>query len=57
VAHSGILNAALRGIFGIVPRGNEQGIVFAFGDLGYARLTYAPGKHCWVLLDFKHSVD
>ena len=57
VAHGGILNAALRTILGVVPWGNEQGIVFAFGDLGYARLTYTPGQHRWVLHEFQNRLD
>lgn len=56
VAHGGILNAALRTILGVVPWGNEQGIVFAFGDLGYVRLTYIPNRHRWVLGEFKNSL-
>jgi len=55
VAHGGILNAALRTIFGVVPWGNDQGIVFRFGDLGYVRLTYAPGQHRWIVEEFRSS--
>jgi 2,3-bisphosphoglycerate-dependent phosphoglycerate mutase len=57
VAHGGILNAALRTILGVVPWGNEQGISFTFGDLGYARLAYTPGQHHWVLQEFVNRLD
>ncbi len=52
VAHGGILNAALRAIMGSSPRGGEPEVVFRFGDLGYASLTYHPRRHQWQLLEF-----
>ncbi len=52
VAHGGILNAALRTIMGTPPRGGEPEVVFRFGDLGYASLTYQPRRHRWQLLAF-----
>jgi 2,3-bisphosphoglycerate-dependent phosphoglycerate mutase len=55
VAHGGILNAALRTVAGAGPLVNRQGLMFGFGDTGYARLAYSPGKHSWFLLEF-HSV-
>ena len=54
VAHGGILNAALRTIAGTLPRINQQGIWFVLGDNGYARFTYHPAQHEWVLHEF-HS--
>jgi len=52
VAHGGILNAALRTVLGSVPSGNNQGVEFRFGDLGYVWLTYIPGDHRWVIREF-----
>jgi 2,3-bisphosphoglycerate-dependent phosphoglycerate mutase len=52
VAHGGILNSALRTIVGTQPFINQQGIVFGFGDTGYARLTYRPSEHLWYLREF-----
>lgn len=53
VAHGGILNSALRTIVGTQPFVNMQGIVFGFGDTGYARLLYRPAEHLWLLREFK----
>jgi 2,3-bisphosphoglycerate-dependent phosphoglycerate mutase len=53
VAHGGILNAALRSIAGIPPSANHQGLVFGFGDTGYARFVYEPFGHRWHLLEFQ----
>jgi 2,3-bisphosphoglycerate-dependent phosphoglycerate mutase len=52
VAHGGILNSALRTIVGAQPFVNRQGVAFAFGDTGYARFTYYPSEHIWVLREF-----
>ena len=53
VAHGGIINSALRTIIGTQPSINQQGIVFGFGDTGYARFSYRPAQHLWYLLEFK----
>lgn len=53
VAHGGILNQALRTIAGAPPLINQQGMVFGFGDTGYARFVYDPAEHKWVLYEFK----
>ena len=53
VAHGGILNAALRTVLGLVPTGNNQGVDFRFGDLGYVRLTYIPEEHRWLIREFQ----
>jgi 2,3-bisphosphoglycerate-dependent phosphoglycerate mutase len=53
VAHGGILNSAARTIIGAQPYGNQQGIVFGFGDTGFARFVYYPLKNLWYLLEFK----
>jgi 2,3-bisphosphoglycerate-dependent phosphoglycerate mutase len=55
VAHGGILNAALRTIVGAPPTVNRQGIWFAFGDAGYARTTYDPTQHQWIIGELKQS--
>lgn len=53
VSHGAILNAALRHIIGTSPAPNwNHGVMFAFGDAGYARWTYQPDKHQWVLREF-----
>lgn len=53
VSHGAILNAALRHIIGTSPAPNwNHGVVFAFGDAGYARWTYDSGKHQWALREF-----
>ncbi len=57
VAHGGILNAALNAIMGNPPRGGEADIVFAFGNLGYARLAYQPQRHVWQLLEFSGGIS
>lgn len=49
VSHGGMLNAVLRGIVGAQPPINGHGIWFEFGDAGYAKCSYAPGRHYWVL--------
>ena len=56
VTHGGILNAALRTIFGVAPSGNNLGIVFRFRDLGYARLSYTPKEHRWIVEEFQASL-
>jgi 2,3-bisphosphoglycerate-dependent phosphoglycerate mutase len=56
VTHGGILHAALRTIFGVAPSGNYLGIGFRFRDLGYARLTYVPKEHRWIVEEFQASV-
>jgi len=53
VAHGGILNAALRTVLGAVPTGNDQGVEFRFGDLGYISLTYIPSEHRWQIREFQ----
>ncbi|MCS7068731.1 MAG: histidine phosphatase family protein [Meiothermus sp.] len=53
VAHGGVLNAALRVIMGVPPAANEQGIWFAYADLGYAMLEYRPEQHTWRLNRFE----
>jgi 2,3-bisphosphoglycerate-dependent phosphoglycerate mutase len=53
VAHGGILNSATRTIVGAQPFVNQQGIVFGFGDTGFARFVYYPSDHLWYLLEFK----
>lgn len=55
VAHGGILNAALRTIVGAQPFIHEHGIVFGFGDAGFARLVYHPSKHIWRFIEFRMS--
>lgn len=53
VAHGGILNAALKATLGALPAANRQGVVFRFGDTGYARLAYTPSEHRWTVLAFQ----
>lgn len=54
-AHGGILNAALRHILGAPPPINGQGVWFAFGDTGYARVVYRPDRHSWLLAELQSA--
>ncbi len=53
VAHGGVLLAAMDTIMGRTPTGDRHGLLFAFGDTGYARLTYHPDRHLWLLQEFR----
>ena len=53
VSHGGLLNQFMHAVLGITPQANEQGARFRFGNTGYARLIYLPGKHTWQI----HSVN
>ncbi len=53
VAHGAILNAAMRTVLGVVPTGNNQGVDFRFGDLGFVSLTYFPEEHRWLIREFE----
>lgn len=56
VAHGGILNAAMRVVTGATTGPRDQGVAFAFGDLGYAEVRYRPDKHLWTLAAFSRGV-
>lgn len=56
VSHGGILNAVLRNIVGAQPPINGHGIWFEFGDAGYAKCSYDPDGHYWVLREL-HPAD
>ena len=49
VAHGGILNMALKAILGITPQADFQGAHFRFRNTSFARLTYTPSHHEWLL--------
>jgi 2,3-bisphosphoglycerate-dependent phosphoglycerate mutase len=53
VAHGMILNMAMRCIIGAQPPVNDTGAWFAFGDTGYARTTYDPEQHRWVIRELR----
>ena len=53
VAHGGVLNETLRSIVGAPPLVNDSGMVFQFGDGGYARFTYYPDDHSWLMREFR----
>ena len=53
VSHGGALNVALRAIMAASVPINNSGIWFHFGDTGFARLTYQPEKHIWVLHELR----
>ena len=58
VAHGGILNTALRSIFGIKPTSDWEGnIGFAFGDNGFIELHYDKKRNTWKLLRFDSGID
>ena len=49
VSHGAILNAALRSILGIPPRGRAWPTRFVFDNTGYAVLEYEPESARWSL--------
>jgi 2,3-bisphosphoglycerate-dependent phosphoglycerate mutase len=49
IGHGGSLNAALRVALGIPYPVNQAGVWFKFGDTGFARLSYYPERHRWVI--------
>ena len=49
VAHGGILNLALKAILGITPQADFQGAHFRFRNTAFARLSYLPAHHEWLL--------
>lgn len=53
VAHGGILNAAMRVVTSSPTGPRGQGVMFAFGDLGFANVTYQAARHLWVLRKFQ----
>ena len=55
VAHGGIINSAIKTIVGATPSANNQGIVFALGDTGFAQFVYMPDKHIWVLYNLERG--
>ncbi len=53
VAHGGIINAAMRVAVGAPTSPRGQGVRFAFGDLGFATLSYEPEQALWVVRQFQ----
>ncbi len=49
VAHGGILNMALKAILGIMPQADFHGRIFRFRNTSFARLSYSPSNHEWLL--------
>lgn len=49
IAHGGLLNMVLHAILGITPQPNFTGARFRFRNTAYARLTYKPEKHNWIV--------
>jgi 2,3-bisphosphoglycerate-dependent phosphoglycerate mutase len=49
VAHGGVLNMALKAILGIVPQADFHGASFRFRNTAFARLSYTPASHEWML--------
>ena len=57
VSHGGMLNAAMRIITAAPLPVNGVGAYFAFGDLGYARYTYEPAVHRWMLWEMARGLE
>jgi 2,3-bisphosphoglycerate-dependent phosphoglycerate mutase len=57
VGHGGIINQAMRTIFGVQPSVNMMGAWFAFKDLGFLRTLYRPDRHQWVMLEFQPGFE
>ncbi|WP_322508377.1 histidine phosphatase family protein [Anaerolinea sp.] len=57
VAHGGILSMALRVICGVPPWGNNQGVAFHLGDLGFARTAYDPQTNVWHFLELRNGLE
>ena len=53
VAHGAVLNEVLRSIVGAPPLVNDSGMVFRFGDGGYAQFSYYAGDHSWLMTEFR----
>ncbi len=49
VAHGGILDSALRSALGMVPQAEFRGAGFAFGNTGFAQLSYHVEHNQWRL--------
>lgn len=57
VSHGGMLNAAMRIVTGAALPVNGHGAYYAFGDLGYLRLTYDPASHRWLVLEMERGLE
>jgi broad specificity phosphatase PhoE len=53
VSHGGILNAALRSIFGSPVPMNNSGLYFRFIDNSFIHLKYFEENHRWVIIKFE----
>jgi len=52
VSQGGQLNQVMYAIVGITPQANFQGPRFRFQNTGFARLTYVPTAHRWLIDGF-----
>jgi 2,3-bisphosphoglycerate-dependent phosphoglycerate mutase len=50
ISHGGILNLAIYAILGLTPQADFTGPRFRFGNTGFARLSYTPSEHKWIVL-------
>jgi broad specificity phosphatase PhoE len=49
VSHGGLLNQVMHAIVGISHHVNPSGVRFQFENTSFARVTYFPQKHRWVI--------
>jgi 2,3-bisphosphoglycerate-dependent phosphoglycerate mutase len=49
VSHGGMLNQLMHAIVGIAHQANPSGVRFQFENTSFARVTYVPQKHRWMI--------
>lgn len=49
VSHGGMLNQLMHAIVGIAHHANPSGVRFNFENTSFARVTYYPQRHRWVI--------
>ena len=49
VSHGGMLNQLMHAIVGIAHHANPSGVRFQFENTSFARVTYIPSKHRWMV--------
>lgn len=60
VSHGGLLNLVMHAVVGITPQANNAGLRFRFSNTAFAKLTYYPHQHRWMidaLNDHIHAQD
>jgi broad specificity phosphatase PhoE len=60
VSHGGLLNQFMHAVVGMAPQANDSGTRFRFENSAFAKLSYFPHQHRWVidrLNDHAHLQD